>query len=118
MENRFGGLEEKIRKLLDMQSKTPPAVLMANLNQDLTGIPLAESKGKEIGREEFNDENFFHQEPSPGTPIRGRSGFPNEGTVMREFFGGDSRMVDHYERHLGQGEWPLEEGVKSHLLRL
>ncbi|KAH0454516.1 hypothetical protein IEQ34_016440 [Dendrobium chrysotoxum] len=76
-----------MRKLLEIQSKTPPAVPMANPNQDLNRIPLAELKGKKIGWEEFNEESFFHQEPPPGSPIRGRSGFSDEGTAMREFFG-------------------------------
>ncbi|KAL0906396.1 hypothetical protein M5K25_024888 [Dendrobium thyrsiflorum] len=85
MENRLGGIQEMMRKLLKMQSKTLPAVPMANSNQYLTKIPLAESKGKEIEREDFNEESFFHQEPPPEAPIRSGSRFPNEGTEMREF---------------------------------
>ncbi|KAL0913627.1 hypothetical protein M5K25_017105 [Dendrobium thyrsiflorum] len=48
MKNRLGRLEEMMRKLMEMQSKYPLAVLIANPNQILTGIPLAESKGKGI----------------------------------------------------------------------
>ncbi|KAH0460331.1 hypothetical protein IEQ34_010994 [Dendrobium chrysotoxum] len=65
-------LEEMIMKLLEMQSKTSLVVQMANSNQDLTKIPLAESKGKEIGRDEFNEESFFHQEPPPRATIMSR----------------------------------------------
>ncbi|KAL0913626.1 hypothetical protein M5K25_017104 [Dendrobium thyrsiflorum] len=39
-----------MRKLMEKQSKNPLAVLIANPNQVLTGIPLAESKGKGIGQ--------------------------------------------------------------------
>ncbi|KAH0466897.1 hypothetical protein IEQ34_004135 [Dendrobium chrysotoxum] len=60
MESRFGELEEMMRKLMEIQFKTPLAVPIANPNQDLTGIPLAESKRKEIKREEFDEESFFH----------------------------------------------------------
>ncbi|KAH0458652.1 hypothetical protein IEQ34_011466 [Dendrobium chrysotoxum] len=69
MEIRFSGLEE-MRKLMEMQSKTPQGVPIANLNQDLIGIPMAKSKGKEIRQEEFDKESFFHQESPPTASIR------------------------------------------------
>ncbi|KAH0461164.1 hypothetical protein IEQ34_008739 [Dendrobium chrysotoxum] len=71
MESRFGGLEEMLKKLIEMQSKTPPAVPIANPNHDLIGIPLAKSKGKEIGWEEFYEEISFHQKPPFRALIRG-----------------------------------------------
>ncbi|KAH0450591.1 hypothetical protein IEQ34_021283 [Dendrobium chrysotoxum] len=80
MESPFGGIEEVLRKLMNMQSKTPPVVPITDPNQDLIGIPLAKSKGKEIGRKGFNEESFFHQEPPPRAPIKGGSGFPEEET--------------------------------------
>ncbi|KAH0453936.1 hypothetical protein IEQ34_018260 [Dendrobium chrysotoxum] len=72
MESRFGGMKEMMRKLIEIQSKTPPAVSSANPHHDLIEIPLAESKGKKIVLEEFDEENSFHQEPPPRAPIRGR----------------------------------------------
>ncbi|KAH0466339.1 hypothetical protein IEQ34_006442 [Dendrobium chrysotoxum] len=45
---RFWRLEEMTTKLIEMQSKTPLEVLMANPNHKLSEIPLAQSKGKEI----------------------------------------------------------------------
>ncbi|KAL0909704.1 hypothetical protein M5K25_020595 [Dendrobium thyrsiflorum] len=57
-------------KLIEMQTKTPPTIPRANPQNDLTRIPLVESKVKEIVREEFDDENSFYQEPPPKTPIR------------------------------------------------
>ncbi|KAH0470102.1 hypothetical protein IEQ34_001660 [Dendrobium chrysotoxum] len=99
-----------MRKHLEMQSKTPLVVPMANPNQDLTGIPLTESKRKEIGQEEFNEESFFHQEPPTEALIRGGSGFLDEGTARRKFFGGGRRVADHYGRHFGQGKWAIREG--------
>ncbi|KAH0466043.1 hypothetical protein IEQ34_006146 [Dendrobium chrysotoxum] len=42
-------LEEMMRKLMEMRSKIPPTVLITNPNQNLIRIPLAKSKGKEIG---------------------------------------------------------------------
>ncbi|KAH0454581.1 hypothetical protein IEQ34_016505 [Dendrobium chrysotoxum] len=68
-----------IRKLMEMQSKTPLAVLIANSNQDLTGIPLVESKENEIRLDEFDEESLFHQEPPPRSLIRGKSRFLDEG---------------------------------------
>ncbi|PKU59082.1 hypothetical protein MA16_Dca027936 [Dendrobium catenatum] len=62
MESRFRRLEQMMRKLVEMQSKTPLAVLIADPNQDLIRIPLAESKGKEIGREEFEEGRRSHEE--------------------------------------------------------
>ncbi|KAL0910135.1 hypothetical protein M5K25_021077 [Dendrobium thyrsiflorum] len=91
MENQLRGMEEIMRKLLDMQSKTLPMVLMVNSNQNLTGILLAGSKGKDIEREEFNKESFFHQEPSLGASI----------------WGG---VAEHYGRHFEQGKWLIREG--------
>ncbi|KAH0451921.1 hypothetical protein IEQ34_019220 [Dendrobium chrysotoxum] len=60
MENRFRRVEEMLRRLLEMKTKTSRVVLMANPNQDLTEIPLAESKEKEIRQEEFDEGSFFH----------------------------------------------------------
>ncbi|KAH0465138.1 hypothetical protein IEQ34_005241 [Dendrobium chrysotoxum] len=57
MESRFERLEEMMRKLIEMQSKTPLTVPIANPNQDLIRIPLVESKGKKSGQE-FNEESF------------------------------------------------------------
>ncbi|KAL0917228.1 hypothetical protein M5K25_012277 [Dendrobium thyrsiflorum] len=102
MESRLGGMEEMIKKLMEMQSKAPPAVPIANPQHDLTGVPLAESKGKEIEREEFDKSSFFHQEPTPEALRRGGSGFPNDRTAGREFYGGiyggGGRATDHYGR--------------------
>ncbi|KAL0905277.1 hypothetical protein M5K25_023685 [Dendrobium thyrsiflorum] len=91
MESLFGGLEEMMRKLMEMQSKTPPAE-------------------KEIEREEFDKESFKHQKPPPRAPIRDGSGFLDRGTVRSEFCGGGGGVDDHYERHFGQGEWITEDG--------
>ncbi|KAH0468957.1 hypothetical protein IEQ34_002189 [Dendrobium chrysotoxum] len=63
-------LEEMMRKLMEMRSKTPPTVPIVNPNQNLIRIPLAESKGKEIGRKEFDEKSSFHQEPSSRAPRR------------------------------------------------
>ncbi|KAH0455521.1 hypothetical protein IEQ34_015553 [Dendrobium chrysotoxum] len=49
MENRLGRVE-MLRKLMEIQSETPLAVPIAKPNQDLTEIPLAKFKGKEIER--------------------------------------------------------------------
>ncbi|KAL0914744.1 hypothetical protein M5K25_015120 [Dendrobium thyrsiflorum] len=73
IESQFGGLGEMMRKLMEMQSKTPLAISIANHNQDLTEIPFVESKGKEIEQEEFNKESFYHQDPPPRALIRGKS---------------------------------------------
>ncbi|KAH0436600.1 hypothetical protein IEQ34_026382 [Dendrobium chrysotoxum] len=70
MENRFRRVE-MLRRLLEMQTNTSLVAPTANPNQDLTEIPLAESKGKEIEQEEFDEGSFFHQEPPPVAPIRG-----------------------------------------------
>ncbi|KAH0466552.1 hypothetical protein IEQ34_003790 [Dendrobium chrysotoxum] len=109
MENRFRRVEEMLKRLLEMQKNTSLVVPMANPNQDLTRILLAESKGKEIGQEEFDEGSFFHQEPPLVAPIRGGSGFLDEGITEMKSFGGDSRAADHYKRHFGQGE-PLIGG--------
>ncbi|KAI0497768.1 hypothetical protein KFK09_021003 [Dendrobium nobile] len=74
-------LEKMMKKLMDMQSKIPPTVPIANLNQDLIGIPLAESKRKEIEREEFGEKSFFHQEPPLRAARMGEIGFSNEETT-------------------------------------
>ncbi|KAH0434366.1 hypothetical protein IEQ34_026840 [Dendrobium chrysotoxum] len=66
MESRLGGIEKMIKKLMEMQSKAPTAAPIANPQHNLTGVPLTESKGKEIGHEEFDEAIFFHQEPPPG----------------------------------------------------
>ncbi|KAL0906841.1 hypothetical protein M5K25_025367 [Dendrobium thyrsiflorum] len=79
-------------------------------NQDLTGILLAESKGREIGQEEFDEGSFFHQEPPPMALIRGGSGCLDERTTKMKSFGGGSRAADHYERHCGKGEPLIGEG--------
>ncbi|KAH0460819.1 hypothetical protein IEQ34_008394 [Dendrobium chrysotoxum] len=84
-----------MRKLMEMQSKTPLAVPIANPNQDLTKIPLIKSKGKEIGRKEFDEESFFHQEPPPRAMIKGRSGFSERGQQGGYFV----VEVDYYRRH-------------------
>ncbi|KAH0460167.1 hypothetical protein IEQ34_010830 [Dendrobium chrysotoxum] len=110
MENRFRRVEEMLRRLLEMQTKTLLGVPMANPNQNLTEIPLADSKGNEIGQEEFDEGSFFHQEPSLGAPIRGGSIFLDERTTKRKSFGRGGRAVDHYERHFGQGEWAIGGG--------
>ncbi|KAL0916122.1 hypothetical protein M5K25_013606 [Dendrobium thyrsiflorum] len=88
MENRFGGVEEMIRKLIEMKSKTPLMVLIANPNPELTRIPLAKSKRKEIEQKGFDEESFFYKEPLPRAPIRRGIGVPNGGTAGRGFYGG------------------------------
>ncbi|KAL0903225.1 hypothetical protein M5K25_027586 [Dendrobium thyrsiflorum] len=103
-------MEEMLRRLLEMQTKTSLVVPMANHNQDLTGILLAESTGREIGQEEFDEGSFFHQEPPHIALIRGGSGCLDEGTTKMKSFGGGSRAVDHNERHCGQGEPLIREG--------
>ncbi|PKU84450.1 hypothetical protein MA16_Dca002963 [Dendrobium catenatum] len=65
-----------LRKLMEMQSKTPLVVLIAKPNQDLIGIPLAESKGKEIGRSSLRDDREVkilreEKEMSPLEPLPG-----------------------------------------------
>ncbi|KAH0452770.1 hypothetical protein IEQ34_017094 [Dendrobium chrysotoxum] len=77
---------------------------MANVNQDLIGIPLAKSRGKEIERKEFNEKSFFHQDPPLGAPIRGGSGLTNEGTTMRDCFGKGDKVANHYGRYFGPEE--------------
>ncbi|KAH0457669.1 hypothetical protein IEQ34_012984 [Dendrobium chrysotoxum] len=111
-------MEEMLRRLLEMQTKPSRVVPMANPNQDLTGISLAESKGKEIKQEEFDEGSFFHQEPPPVALIRGGSGFLHEGTTKIKSFGGGGRAANHYERHFGQ-EKPLigERGGQEPPLR-
>ncbi|KAL0918268.1 hypothetical protein M5K25_010267 [Dendrobium thyrsiflorum] len=110
IENRFRRVEEMLRRLLDMQTKTSPVVPMANPNQDLTEIPLVESKGKEIEQEEFNERSFFHHESPPGAPISGGLGFLDEGTTKEKSSGGGGRATDHYKRHFRQEEWAIGEG--------
>ncbi|KAI0499967.1 hypothetical protein KFK09_018175 [Dendrobium nobile] len=113
MESRLGGMEEKKLKLIEMQSKTSPTILITNPNQDCTGIPLTKTKGKEIGREKFNDDSFFHQEPPFKASIRCESGFLDWGGVgaaKRKFFGGGGRMANHYGMHFGQWEWAIKGG--------
>ncbi|KAH0457875.1 hypothetical protein IEQ34_013190 [Dendrobium chrysotoxum] len=97
-------LEEMMRKLMEKRSKTPLTVPITNPNQDLTWIPLAKSKGKEIGRKGFDEESFVDQEPPPKAPIKGGSGFPEGGTAIMELCGGYGGVADHYERHFGQVE--------------
>ncbi|KAH0454575.1 hypothetical protein IEQ34_016499 [Dendrobium chrysotoxum] len=94
-------MEKIMRKLMEMQSKTPPMVPIANPNQDLIGIPLDKFKGKEIGREEFDEKSSFHQKLPPRTPKRGEIGFSDEGTAIREFYCGGG-VINHYERFFGQ----------------
>ncbi|KAL0914033.1 hypothetical protein M5K25_017531 [Dendrobium thyrsiflorum] len=109
-----------MRNLMEMRSKTPPMVPIANPNQDLIHTPLAESKAKEIGREEFNEKSSFHQELPPffffffffsflfnqelppRTPIRGEIGFLDEGTARREFYCEGGGVINHYERFFRQ----------------
>ncbi|KAL0905627.1 hypothetical protein M5K25_024062 [Dendrobium thyrsiflorum] len=86
MGSRLGGLEEMIKKLIEMQSQAPPTAPITNPHHDLTGGPVAESKGKEIGREEFDEESSFHQDPPPRAPIRGGIGVSEEGTTRRELY--------------------------------
>ncbi|KAH0451569.1 hypothetical protein IEQ34_018868 [Dendrobium chrysotoxum] len=109
-DSKFSIMEEMLRRLLEMQTKTSRVVPMANPNQDLIGIPLAESKRKEIRQEEFDEGSFFHQEPPPIAPTRGGSGFLDEGTTKIKSFGGGGRVADHYERHFGQGKPLIREG--------
>ncbi|KAH0465658.1 hypothetical protein IEQ34_005761 [Dendrobium chrysotoxum] len=110
MENRFKRVEEMLRRILEMKTNTSLVVPMANPNQDLIGIPLAESKGKEIGQEEFDEGSFFHQEPPPVALIRGGSGFLDGGTTERAFRGEGGGVADPYERSFGQGKWTTEGG--------
>ncbi|KAH0457679.1 hypothetical protein IEQ34_012994 [Dendrobium chrysotoxum] len=93
-----------------MRSKIPPTIPIASPNQDLIGIPLAESKGKEIGREEFDEKSSFHQEPPPRTPRRRERGFSDGGTAGREFYCESDGVVGHYGRLFGHGEWTIREG--------
>ncbi|KAH0466830.1 hypothetical protein IEQ34_004068 [Dendrobium chrysotoxum] len=65
-------LKEMMKKLMEIRSKTPPTIPITNPNQDLIRIPLVESKGKEIGREELDEKSSFHQEPPPRAPRRGK----------------------------------------------
>ncbi|KAL0905641.1 hypothetical protein M5K25_024077 [Dendrobium thyrsiflorum] len=55
MENRLG-MVEMLRKLMEMQFETLPTVPIVKPNQDLTGILLDESKGKEIGRSSIRED--------------------------------------------------------------
>ncbi|KAH0467767.1 hypothetical protein IEQ34_002800 [Dendrobium chrysotoxum] len=110
MESRFEGMEEMMRKLIEIQSKTPPAVPIANPHHDLTGILLAESKWKDIGREEFDEESSFHQKSPPRAPIRGGIRVLDGGITGREFYGGGGRVTNHYERPFGHGQWTIGEG--------
>ncbi|KAH0453966.1 hypothetical protein IEQ34_018290 [Dendrobium chrysotoxum] len=66
---------------MEMQSKTPLVVPIANPNQDLIGIPLVESKREEKEREEFGEKSSFHQEPPPRVPRREEKGFSDGGTI-------------------------------------
>ncbi|KAH0461292.1 hypothetical protein IEQ34_008867 [Dendrobium chrysotoxum] len=90
---------------MEMQSKTPLTIPIANPNQDLVGIPLAKSKGKEIGWEEFDEKSSFHQEPPRRAPRRGEIEFFDGGTIEREFYYAGGGVVDYYGRLFGQEEW-------------
>ncbi|KAL0918098.1 hypothetical protein M5K25_010088 [Dendrobium thyrsiflorum] len=79
------GVEEMIRKLVEMQSKTPLTIPTTNLHHDSVEIPLAESKGNEIGREKFDEESSFHQEPPSRVSLRGVIGFLERGTQEGSF---------------------------------
>ncbi|KAL0924919.1 hypothetical protein M5K25_005779 [Dendrobium thyrsiflorum] len=103
-------MEEMLRRLFEMQTKTSLVVPMPNPNQDLIEIPLAESKGKEIDQEEFDEGSFFHQDPPPRALISGGLGFLDDGTTKEKSFGGGGKAADHYERHFGQGESAIGEG--------
>ncbi|PKU74577.1 hypothetical protein MA16_Dca003780 [Dendrobium catenatum] len=94
-----------LRRLLEMQTKTSRVVPMANPNQDLTGIPLAEAK-----KEEFDKGRFFHQQSPPIAPIKSGSVSLDEGTTKMKIFSGGDRVADHYERYFGQGEPVIREG--------
>ncbi|KAH0461384.1 hypothetical protein IEQ34_008959 [Dendrobium chrysotoxum] len=94
-----------LRRLLKMQTKTSRVVPMVNPNQDLTGIPLAELKGKEIRQEEFDNGSFFHQEPPPRASIRGGIGLSDGGTAGRAFHGEGGGVADPYGRSFGEGRW-------------
>ncbi|KAH0459762.1 hypothetical protein IEQ34_012576 [Dendrobium chrysotoxum] len=107
-----------VRKLMEMRPKTPPTVPIANPNQDLIGIPLAESKGKEIGWEEFGEKSSFHQEPPPRTPKMGGIGFSDGGTIGREFYYGGGGVVEQYGKLFRQGEWTIGEGRRAESWRL
>ncbi|KAL0922121.1 hypothetical protein M5K25_006083 [Dendrobium thyrsiflorum] len=106
-------LEEMIRKLVEIQSKTPPTVPITNPNQDLNGIPLAESKRKEIERKEFGENISFHQEPPLRAPRRWKIRFSNGGTGGRQFYHGGGGVVNYYERLFGQGEWTIRGGGRA-----
>ncbi|KAH0437039.1 hypothetical protein IEQ34_026302 [Dendrobium chrysotoxum] len=99
MKKKF--LEEMMRKLMEMRSKIPPTVPIANPNQDLIGIPLAESKRNEIGREEFDEKSSFHQVPPLRAPRRGEIGFSDGGIARREFYCGGGGVVNYYGRLFG-----------------
>ncbi|KAL0924362.1 hypothetical protein M5K25_005179 [Dendrobium thyrsiflorum] len=88
-----------MRKLVEMRFKIPPTAPIANPNQYLIGIPLTESKRKEIGREEFDKVSSFHQKPPTMAPIKGGSRFTDRGTTRREFYGWGGRVTNHYMRH-------------------
>ncbi|KAL0922733.1 hypothetical protein M5K25_006746 [Dendrobium thyrsiflorum] len=55
-ENDVEIMEEMLRKLMEMQFKTPLTGPIAKPNQDLTKIPLAESKGREIRRSSMRED--------------------------------------------------------------
>ncbi|KAH0451994.1 hypothetical protein IEQ34_019293 [Dendrobium chrysotoxum] len=110
MESRFGGSEEILKKLIEMQSKTPPAIPIANPHHDLIEILLAKSKRKEIRRKDFGEKISFHQEPPPIAQIRGGIGFSIGGRAGRKIYGRGGKVTDHYGRPFGQGEWTTREG--------
>ncbi|KAH0452412.1 hypothetical protein IEQ34_019711 [Dendrobium chrysotoxum] len=114
MESQLKRKEEMIKKLMEMQSKDPPAAPIVNPQHNLTEVSLAKLKGKEIRREEFDKVSFFHKKSPLGAPRRGGSRFPNEGTTRREIYGGiyggGSRATDHYGRLFGQGKRTTREG--------
>ncbi|KAH0463137.1 hypothetical protein IEQ34_007719 [Dendrobium chrysotoxum] len=99
-----------MRKLMEMRSKIPLTVSIANPNQDMIGIPLAKSKRKEIGREEFGEKSCFHLESPPRAPRRGEIGFLDGGAAGKEFYCGGGGVVDYYGRLFGQGEWMIGGG--------
>ncbi|KAH0458993.1 hypothetical protein IEQ34_011807 [Dendrobium chrysotoxum] len=110
MKSQFGGSEEMMRKLMEMQSKTLLAILIANPNKYLIEIPLAKSKEKEIEQKKFDEESFFYQEPPHRALIRSIFGFSDGGTTMREFGGGGDRVTKHYGSHFEQGKWAIGDG--------
>ncbi|KAH0470131.1 hypothetical protein IEQ34_001689 [Dendrobium chrysotoxum] len=99
MKKKF--LEEMMRKLMEMRSKIPPTVPIANPNQDLIGIPLAESKRNEIRREEFDEKSSFHQVPPLRAPRRGEIGFLDGEIARKEFYCGGGGVVNYYGRLFG-----------------